>query len=154
MLYFTHMKPLVNKKGLYNYEKLETFEAGLKLIGTEVKSVRAGRVSFEGAYVTFSDTGAYIVNLTIPAYQPKNAPAGYDPERPRKLLLNKKEVAYLRGKTQEKGLTVIPTKLYTVRSVLKLEIAVVRRKKARDKREDLKRKAHTRDAERELKDRL
>lgn len=147
------MKPIVNKKGLYNYEKLETFEAGLKLLGTEVKSIRAGRVSFEGAYVTFSGTEAYLVNLTIPAYQPKNAPAGYSAERPRKLLLNKKEMAYLRGKTHEKGLTVIPTKLYTARGVLKLEIAVVRRKKARDKREDLKRKAHKRDAERELRNR-
>ena len=145
------MKAIVNKKGLFNYEALETFEAGLKLLGTEVKSLKLGRVSFEGSYIAFSGNEAYVINLTIPAHQPKNAPKGYAPERPRKLLLHKKELDYLKGKSQEKGLTVIPTKVYTARGVLKLEIAICRRKKKYDKREVLKKKAQKRDTERELR---
>ena len=145
------MKAIVNKKGLFNYEVLEAFEAGLKLIGTEVKSLKLGRVSFEGAYITFGGSDAYVVNLTIPAYQPKNAPKKYEPERPRKLLLHKKELSYLKGKSQEQGLTVIPTKIYTTRGTLKIDIAIVKRRKKHDKREVLKKKAVKRDIEREIR---
>ncbi len=146
------MKALTNKKGLYDFEVLETFEAGLKLLGTEVKSLKLGHASFEGAYVSFKGSESYVVNLTIPAYQPKNAPSGYEPERPRKLLLNKKEIDYLRGKSKENGLTVIPARIYTAHGTLKMEIAVSRRKKKHDKREVLKKKAQKRDTEREIRD--
>src|SRR3989344_3069477 len=145
------MKPLVNKKGLFNYEILESFEAGMKLAGTEVKSLRSSRVSFEGSYVGFRSGEAFLLNLTIPPYQPANRPSGYEQMRPRKLLLSRKEIAYLLGKAQEKGLTTLPLKVYTARGTLKLQIGVARRKKKFDKREALKKRATQRDIERELK---
>jgi SsrA-binding protein len=145
------MRAVLNKRGLYDYEVLETFEAGVKLAGTEVKSVKDGQINFAGAFVAIRNGEAYLLNATIPAYQPKNAPHGYEPTRERKLLLSKKELSYLAGKAHEKNLTIIPTKAYTVRGNLKIEIAIVRRKKKHDKRELLKKKAHRRDAERELR---
>lgn len=144
------MQALTNKKGLFNYEILEAFQAGIKLLGAEVKSVRKGQASFEGAYISFRSDGAYIVHLTIPAFQPANAPSGYVPERERKLLITKEELSYLRGKSEEKGLTVIPLKLYTAHGLIKLEIGVARKKKKHDKRDVLKKKAVKRDLERDF----
>ena len=146
------MKALVNKKALFNYEPLEKFEAGLKLSGGEVKSIKGGRLSFEGSYITIVDGEVFWRNATIPPYQPKNTPPGYEPTRNRKLLLSKKEIAYIRGRLQQKGLTAVPLRVYNKRGNLKIEIALVRAKKKHDKREILKKRDMDRDAQRELKD--
>jgi len=148
--YTALMESLLNKKALHNYEILESFSAGIKLLGTEAKSIRKGQASFEGAYISFRQDGAYVVHLTVPAYQQKNAPPGYTAERERKLLLTSDEMSYLRGKSEEKGLTVIPVKIYTAHGLIKLEIGVARKRKKHDKREVLKKKAVKRDLERDF----
>ncbi|MBU3943027.1 SsrA-binding protein, partial [Patescibacteria group bacterium] len=97
-----------NKKARFDYEVLEKFEAGLVLNGQEVKSIRNGNIGLKASYIVIKEGESYLIGATIPPYQPKNALPDYDPERARKLLLNKKEIDYLIGKTREKGLTLIP----------------------------------------------
>lgn len=143
------MEALVNKKAYFNYEILETFEAGLKLTGGEVKSVKLGRLSFEGSYISIRGGEAWWVGGTIPPYQPKNSPAGYRPTQPRKLLLKKEELKYLFGRAEERGLTLLPLRVYNKRGRLKIEIGLARRKKKHDKRELLKKRAIERDIRRE-----
>ncbi len=92
-----------NRKALYEYEILEKYEAGLVLAGHEVKSIRTGHISLQGAYVVIKNEEAWLLNATIPPYQAKNTPAGYEPTRSRKLLLHKAEIASLIGKTKQKG---------------------------------------------------
>lgn len=135
----------LNKKATFDYQILETYEAGIVLFGYEVKSLRDGQGNLKGSYVTLKENKknkveVFLVNAYIPLYKPAGKRDEYNPERPRKLLLKKAELSRLVGKKQEKGLTVIPIKLYTRSSFVKLEIAVVRGKKAFDKREDSKRK--------------
>src|SRR3990167_5417092 len=114
------MKTLViNKRAKYDYEILETFEAGLVLAGYEVKAIKTGKASLRGAYVILRDHEAYLINAHISAYQPANTPQNYDPERPRKLLLTLKELKSLIGKTKQKGLTLVPIKMYTTRGRIK-----------------------------------
>src|SRR3989344_1685925 len=130
------MKTLAyNKRAKFDYDFIETFEAGLSLLGTEVKSVRAGNISLKGAFVTMHNTEPYLTNATIPPWQVKNTPADYDPMRSRKLLLKKSELKHLLGSKQAKGLTIIPIRVYSKRRTLKLEIALARGKKQYDKRE-------------------
>ncbi|KKQ67977.1 MAG: SsrA-binding protein [Parcubacteria group bacterium GW2011_GWA2_38_27] len=124
-----------NKKAYFNYEIKEKFRAGVVLTGQEVKSIRLGRISLAGSYVVFKDSQIYLIGAKIPAYQPKNASANYNPERPRKLLLNKSEINYLIGKSSEKGLTLIPIKVYTENAKIKLEFGIARGKKKYDKKE-------------------
>jgi SsrA-binding protein len=140
-----------NKRAIFDYELLEKFEAGLQLLGTEVKSVRAGHMSLRGAFVTIHGTEAFLTNATIPPWQPANTPESYDPTRPRRLLLKKSELNQLIGTRQSsnKGLTIIPIRVYNTHSKLKLEIALARGKKKYDKRQAKK----ARDIEREV-DRL
>ncbi|MBI2038858.1 MAG: SsrA-binding protein SmpB [Candidatus Niyogibacteria bacterium] len=135
-----------NKKAYFDYEILESFEAGLQLEGHEVKSLRAKRGSITGSRVLARGNEVYIVGMDIPPYQPKNTPASYDPERTRKLLLSKKEISRLTGKGEERGLTIIPIRVYTKGRFIKVEIALVRGKKKYEKRE----KIRTRDIEREI----
>ncbi len=142
-----------NKKAYFNYEILEKFEAGLVLIGTEVKSIRSGRLNLAGSYVIIRGEEPYLIGATIPPYQPKNAPADYDPEKPRKLLLNKKEINYLIGKTKERGLTLIPLKVYTKNAKIKLEFGIGKGRKKIDKREIIKKREVKREIEKELKSR-
>lgn len=135
----------LNKKANFDYQILKIFEAGLVLFGHEVKSLRLGQVNLKGAYISFKtnkkrDDEAYLVGAYFSLYKPAGQIEGYKPDRPRKLLLKKKEIDYLVGKKQEKGLTVIPIKVYTKGSFIKLEIAVVKGKKTFDKREDLKKR--------------
>ena len=137
---------LKNKKASFDYELLDRYEAGMDLLGFEVKSLRDRRGSLEGAHVVVRGGEAYLVGATIPPYQPANTPKGYDAERTRRLLLNKKELLELAGKEAQKGLTIIPISVYSKGPKLKLEIAVSKKKKAHDKRETLKK----RDAEREI----
>lgn len=139
-----------NKKAYFNYEVLEKFEAGLVLIGTEVKSIRLGRVTLTGSYVVINNEEPFLIGAKIPAYQPKNAPANYDPERSRKLLLSKKEIKYLIGKTSQKGLTLVPLKVYSNHAKIKIEFGIAKGKKKYDKREDIKKRETEREIAREM----
>ena len=140
-----------HKRATFDYEILETFEAGISLLGTEVKSVRRGQGRLEGAHVVIRGGEAFLVGASIPAFQSANAPKDYDPERTRKLLVSKKEILELHQRSEKQGLTIVPIKLYNSGRLLKLEIAVARGKKKRDKRESIKQRDTERDLERELK---
>lgn len=140
-----------NKKATFNYEILETFEAGLVLHGFEVKAIRSGKASLVGAYIIFTTDGAYLKGATVSPYQEANTPQNYDPERQRKLLLSKKELAKLAKELNTAGLTVVPISLYNKKSKIKLEIALVRGKKKVDKRETLKQRDSKRAIDRLLK---
>ncbi len=144
------MESKTNKKAVFNYEILEKFQAGLKLIGSEVKSIQNNRYSLLGAYVSMRGGEAWLINADIAPYQPKNIRFDYDPLRPRKLLLTKKELKYLQGKNQEKGLTIVPLRVYNTRGQIKLEIALAKGKSKADKREVLKKRS----AEREVRQTL
>lgn len=147
------MKTLViNKRAIFDYEILETFEAGLVLAGYEVKAIKTGKASLKGAYVILRDHEAYLINAHISPYQPANMPQNYDPERPRKLLLTLRELKSLIGKTKQKGLTLSPLRMYTKKGRIKLEFAVVRGKKKTDKREDIKKREDKRKMERAMKE--
>ncbi len=149
--YNTHMSLIQNKKIYFDYEILEKFEAGLKLRGFEVKSLRAGHGSLAGAYIIIRGGEAFVVGMHISPYQTGNTPKEYDPYRIRKLLLNKKEIAELAGYEKKKGLTIVPVSVYNKKRTLKVEIAVARGKKKYDKRESLKKKQDARDIGRTLK---
>jgi len=145
-----------NKKAFYDYDILEKFEAGLVLLGTEVKSIKAGRINLTGSYVVFKGPTnggypePYLIGTKVPAWQPKNAPDGYNPERQRKLLLNKKEINYLLGKSKEKGFSLIPLKIYAKDGKIKLEFGLAKGKKKYDKKEKIKKKDAEREIQREL----
>ena len=141
------------KKALLKYAPLESFTAGLELFGTEVKSLRNKLGSLDGARVVVRGGEAFIVGMTIPAYQVANTKKSYDPERSRRLLLKKKEVAELLAAESKKGLTIIPLEVYTNKRLIKARIAIVRGKGKSDKREDLKKRDALRETERELKNR-
>lgn len=145
------MESKVNKKAFFNYEILEKFEAGLRLLGSEVKSIKNNHYSLQGAYVTIRNEEAWLMRTTIAPYQPKNMNMAYDPERPRKLLLNKKELKYLQGKTKEKGLTIVPLKVYNKHGQIKLEIGLAKGKTKSDKREVLKQRIADREIQREIR---
>lgn len=146
------MKSLAyNKRAVFDYEILEKFEAGLVLLGTEVKSVRAGNMSLRGAFVTMHDNEPYLTNATIPSWQPSNTPDSYDPVRPRRLLLQKHEIDQLLGTRKAGGLTIIPLRVYTKGPHLKLEIALARGKKKFDKKQAKKERDIARDVDRLLR---
>lgn len=146
-----------NRKAKFEHDILEKFEAGLVLLGQEVKSIKTGRISIKGSYVVLRQSAkgvlpeVYLVGANIPPYQPKNAPKDYEPERSRKLLLTKSEIKHLIGKTKEKGLTLIPLKVYTKYAKIKLEFGIGKGKKKPDKREQIKKRDTDRIIERELK---
>jgi SsrA-binding protein len=139
----------INKKARHLYEFLERFEAGLVLTGSEVKSLRAGRISFKDGYVKFIDGEAFLVGVHIAPYENAGY-ASHEPERPRKLLLHAAEVRTLRAKVEQKGLTVAPIRMYFKNGKAKVEIALARGKKVFDRRDDLKARDLDRDAAREL----
>jgi len=146
-------KPFIfNKKARFDYEILETIEAGIVLSGSEVKAIKTGHGSLIGAFAVIRSGEAWLLNANIPPYQPKNTLKSYDPERSRKLLLNKKEINYLIGKVQEKGLTLIAIKLYNKKGKIKLEIGLGKGKNKFDKREAIKKKDMKREIERTLRD--
>lgn len=146
----------INKRAKFDYDILETFEAGLVLAGHEVKSIKTGHINLQGSFVVIKDNEAYLLNAFIPPYQPKNTPENYDPNRSRKLLLHKKEIKYLIGKTKIKGLTLVPLKVYTIgkRGRIKLEFGVGRGKRKVDKRELIKKREAKRKIERAMKGRI
>ena len=145
------MSLVENKRATFDHELLERFEAGLELLGQEVKSLRAGRASLAGARVLIRGGGAYLVGATIQPYQAKNAPADYDEGRNRRLLLTKKEVARLAQAEAEKGLTIIPLSVYNKGRRLKLALAVARGKKRHDKRQLIRKRETEREMRRTLK---
>ncbi|MFH1894298.1 MAG: SsrA-binding protein SmpB, partial [Patescibacteria group bacterium] len=114
-----------NKKAYFDYNILEKFEAGLVLLGTEVKSIRTGHMGLKGAYVVVDRNGeASLIGANISPYQPKNAPEDYRPDRSRKLLLRKKEIDYLIGKSHQRGLTFVPLRVYNKKGRIKLEFGL------------------------------
>ncbi|MDQ3076918.1 MAG: SsrA-binding protein SmpB [bacterium] len=139
-----------NKKVGFNYEIVERFEAGIELLGHEVKSIRAHHGSLDGAYVLIRGGEAFLTNMSLPAYQVENV-EGYNPLRIRKLLLTRAEIARLAG--LEKGLTIVPILVYNKARKLKVEIATVKGKKKHDKRETLKKRDTDRNIRREFSDR-
>ena len=143
-----------NKKAFLNYEIMDTYEAGVSLAGFEVKSLKEGRGSLDGSFVSIRGGEAFLSGAHIPPHQPANAPKEYDSRRPRKLLLHKKELRALAGAESMKGLTIIPISVYIKNNKVKVEIAVARGKKKYDKRETIKKKDAARDVAREAKARL
>lgn len=140
-----------NKKAYFNYEILEKFEAGISLIGQEVKSLKTRGGSLAGSYVVIKNKEVFWVGAKIPPYQPKNVPPDYNPERSRKLLLKKSEIKYLIGKTKQKGLTLIPLRIYTKRGKIKIEFGIAKGLKRFDKRELIKKREIEREIRKELK---
>lgn len=140
-----------NKKVGFDYHILEELEAGMELLGFEVKSLRAGRGSLKGARVVARGGEAYLVGASIPPWQIANAPKSYDPERTRRLLLSRKEIARVASAEGEKGLTIVPLRVYSKSRKLKLAIAIVRGKKKEDKRQTIRAREEKRRIERTLK---
>lgn len=138
---------LEHKKARLTYEVLEEFEAGIELLGGEVKALRQALGKLEGAHIIVRNGEAYLVGASIPPYQPANTKEAYDPERTRKLLITKKELAQLAAVEGQKGLTIVPLVVYTKGRNLKVRIAAVRGRKQHDKRALLKK----RDTEREIR---
>jgi SsrA-binding protein len=141
-----------NRKARHDYHLLERFEAGVVLTGTEVKSLRDGRANLRQAYATLRDGEVWLVGAHISEYGHGNI-ANHDPDRERKLLLHRREIASLIGKVQERGLTLVPTKFYFKNGRAKVELAVARGKEVRDKRRDIAKREADRQIERALKSR-
>lgn len=139
-----------NKKAFHDYFILETYEAGIVLQGTEIKSVRKGSVNLKDSFIRIKNDETFIENMHIAPYEQGNR-FNHEPLRTRKLLLHKKQIKKLQKEIKENGLTIVPTKLYFNTSKLKVEIALARGKKLYDKRQDLKAKDAKRDVERALK---
>ncbi len=131
----------LNKHGLHDYSILDTFEAGIVLSGAETKSARGGHINLKGSFVTLKNNEVWLLNMHISPYAFSSKRIGYDPIRSRKLLLKRKEIAYLTGKLQEKGLTALPLKIYTLKQMIKVEIGIGRGKQQYEKRELLKKRA-------------
>ena len=142
-----------NRRARYEYELLERFEAGIVLTGTEVKSLRAaGGVTIAHAYADVRGEEVWLLAATIPEYRGGNR-QNHEPDRPRKLLLHKREIASLIGTVKERGLTLVPTRLYFKDGRAKVELALARGKEGRDKRRDIAERETKRRIERELKSR-
>lgn len=145
------MALIAYKKAGLKYTVIESFTAGLELTGSEVKAVRSKLGSMDGSRVIIRGGEAFIVGITIPPYQQANTAESYDPERPRRLLLKKSEIAQLADADAKKGLTIVPLELYNAGRYLKARIAIVRGKGKSDKREDLKLKDAKREMDRAMK---
>lgn len=145
------MNLLEHKKARLDYEVLNEFEAGLQLLGHEVKSLRARHGKLEGSHIVVRGGEAYVVGMSIPPYQAANTPKEYEPERTRKLLIHKKEMAQLSDAEGQKGLTIVPLAVYNKGSKIKVRIAIARGRKQYDKRDVLKARDTKRDIQRTLK---
>jgi SsrA-binding protein len=141
-----------NRQASYRYHLLERFECGMELRGSEVKSIREGGVQIKDAYATLADGQVWLHNMHVAPYEPASR-ENHEPERPRKLLMHRREIEHLIGSTKEKGLTLVPTRVYFKGPRAKVEIALARGKSHVDKRRDLKAKDHSREIERALADR-
>lgn len=141
-----------NRKAYHDYFIEETFEAGIALTGTEIKSVRAGRVNLRESYAQIRDGEIWMVNAHISPYEHGNR-ANHDPTRPRKLLMHKQEIARLAGKVQERGFTLVPLRMYLKNNLAKVEIGLARGKKMYDKRDSIARRETDLALRRALKER-
>jgi SsrA-binding protein len=139
-----------NRQARFRYELLEKFETGIALQGSEVKSLRDGKANLKDAYAIVRDGEVWLHNMHIAPYAPA-AGDGHDPERPRKLLMHKKEIERLIGKTQERGLTLVPTRIYFSGPRAKVELALARGKEQRDKRDTIREREQNREMQRALR---
>lgn len=140
-----------NKKARIRYSILESFEAGIELLGGEVKSLRGKQGKLDGSRVVVRGGEAFLIGMSIPPYQGVQAGADYDPERPRRLLLSKKEITELMEGEEKKGLTTVPLQVYNKGRYIKVQVAIVKGKKETDRREDIKKRDTERDLARDLK---
>jgi SsrA-binding protein len=145
------MSMIDNPRARFDYEILEEFEAGLELFGYEARSLRAKQGSLRGARVVVRGGEAFLVGATIPAWQQANTPKSYDPERPRRLLLNKKEIARIAAAEDQDGLTAVPISLYNRNRYMKLSVGIARGKKKADKRVAIAKRETERSIRRTLK---
>ncbi len=141
-----------NKRARYDYEITKTYEAGIVLLGHEVKSIKTGHISLKGSFITVKggankNPELYLINAHIPLYKKASTIENHDPDRSRKLLVKRKDINHLIGKKQVEGLTLVPIKLYTKRSLIKLEFGIGKGKKKHDKRENIKK----RDVDRQIR---
>ncbi|HBM45366.1 MAG: SsrA-binding protein [Parcubacteria group bacterium GW2011_GWF2_38_76] len=146
------MSLIVNKKYGLKYEIIEKISAGIELLGTEVKTIKAGHGVIDAAYIIIRGGEAYLINADIRAHQPKNAEKDFEPTRTRKLLLTKKELDHLAGASSQRGLTLIPISFYTKGKKIKVDIAIARGKKKFDKRETIKKREVNKNIERIIKE--
>ncbi|MBD2306119.1 SsrA-binding protein SmpB [Chroococcidiopsis sp. FACHB-1243] len=140
-----------NRKARFLYDILETYEAGLQLMGTEVKSIRAGKLNLQDGYALIRNGEAWLINVHISPYTSSSQYFNHDPRRTRKLLLHRQEIRKLIGKVEQQGLTLVPLKLYLKRGLVKISIGLAKGKKLHDKREDLKRRQDQREIQRAMK---
>lgn len=140
-----------NRQARFRYEILETYEAGIALVGTEVKSIREGKVNLRDGFAQIRNGEAWLHNVHISPYQASGEYFNHDPRRTRKLLLKKREISKLIGKLEEQGLTLVPLKMYFKRGWVKVSLGLAKGKKLHDKRETLKRRQDQRDIQRALK---
>lgn len=140
---------IVNRKAFYDYEILERFEAGINLMGAEVKAVRLGQVDFHGSFVKVIGSEVYLINTKIFPYEHAR-PDAYETRRTRKLLLHKKQIISLKSKVEGSNLTIVPISMYTTRNLIKAELALAKARKKFEKKELLKKK----DIEREIEENL
>jgi len=141
-----------NKRGSFDYDIEEKLEAGIALIGYEVKSVKGGHMQIAGSYAVIRHNEAFLVNANIPPHQPKNTPKEYDPARSRRLLLTRKEIEYLTGKLHQKGLTLLPLEVYTKRGLIKLKLGLGKPLKKSDKREVIKKREVDKEIQRAVRE--
>lgn len=144
------MVEINNRRAYHDYEIIDTYEAGIVLVGTEVKSIKNGKANFQDSYVIIRNDEAYILNMHISAYEQGNI-FNHDETRTRKLLLHSKEIKKLRDKVTLDGLTIVPLKLYFVKNKAKILIALAKGKKTYDKRESIKEKDQQREIRKEFK---
>ena len=140
-----------NKKAYHEYSILEEFEAGISLLGHEVKAIKNNRISIKGSYASIKNGEMFLIGATIPPYQPKNTSRKYNEKRDRKLLLKKKQIQYLSNKIENKGLTIVPLKVYSVKGKIKAKIGLVKGKKKFDKRAKIKKKTTEKEIQRQVK---
>lgn len=140
-----------NREARFQYEVLETFEAGIELRGTEVKSIRQGKVNLRDGYALVRDGEVWLHNVHISPHETTNQVYNHDPRRTRKLLMHAQEIRRLIGQVEQKGLTLVPLKMHLKRGWIKLTLGLARGKKLHDKREDLKRKQAKREIDRAIK---
>lgn len=142
-----------NRQARFLFEILETYEAGIELLGTEVKSIRAGKVNLRDGFARIRNGEVLLMNVHISPHQTASQIFNHDPRRSRKLLLHRKEIRKLIGQVEQKGLTLVPLKMYLKDGWVKVSIGLARGKKLYDKREDLKQKQDKREMERAMKSR-
>lgn len=141
-----------NRQARFDYEILEDYEAGIVLSGQEVKAVKNGQINLKGSYVVFMGANPTLLNAHISPYKYASKIEGYDPTQSRRLLLKKREIDYLRGKLEEKGLTIVPLSVYTSGHLIKVKIGLAKGKQLHDKRETIKKRDLDREVKRSLQD--